>query len=45
MADIEVSVHGVGTVGHGTAELVGPVPHNLRTNKTQNHPQLESLMS
>lgn len=30
MADVEVLVSGVGTVGHGTAQLVGPVPHNLR---------------
>lgn len=29
MANIEVLESGVGTVGHSTAKLVGPVPHNL----------------
>lgn len=33
MADVEVLVSGVGTVGHCTAQLVGPVPHNLRATQ------------
>lgn len=40
MADVEVLVSGVGTMGHSTAQLVGPVPHNLRATQ---HSQLQAL--
>lgn len=42
MADVEVLVSGVGTVGHCTAQLVRPVPHNL---KTAQHTQLQASLS
>lgn len=35
VADVEVPVLRVGTVGHGTADLVGAVPHNLSSATKQ----------
>lgn len=33
MANVEVLILGVWAVGHGTGNLVGPVPHNLRVER------------
>lgn len=35
MANVEVLVNGGGTVGQSAAQLVGPVPHNLREKQEE----------
>lgn len=42
MADVEVLVSGGGTVGHSAAQLVGPVPHNLREKQEEGNKTIES---
>lgn len=42
MANVEVLVSGGGTVGHSAAQLVGPVPHNLREKQEEGHKTLRA---
>lgn len=42
MANVEVLVSGGGTVGHSAAQLVGPVPHNLREKQEERKQNVES---
>lgn len=42
MANVEVLVSGGGTVGHSAAQLVGPVPHNLREKQEEGNKTLRA---